>query len=117
MKLLSKTLAAIDDSQWTGQLAVEATRYLPNYNNSLEEKVSLEIHLCPFMVYKKLSFNIMTRNSPRPIAIFNCHYLSFFVQNLIIVIAAVLIIHERTKPVTVSWYPLNALCKRFAIQE
>lgn len=32
-------------------------------------------------------------------------------------IAAVLIIRERTKPVTVSWYALNALCKRFAIQE
>ncbi|KAG1947998.1 maestro heat-like repeat-containing protein family member 1 isoform X1 [Pimephales promelas] len=38
LKLLSKTLAAIDDSQWTGQLAAEATRYLPTYNNSLEEK-------------------------------------------------------------------------------
>jgi len=50
MKLLSKTLAAIDDSQWTGQLAAEATRYLPTYNNSLEEKVSLEIHPCLFMV-------------------------------------------------------------------
>uniref|UniRef100_A0A9J7YGA8 Maestro heat-like repeat family member 1 n=2 Tax=Cyprinus carpio carpio TaxID=630221 RepID=A0A9J7YGA8_CYPCA len=38
LQLLSKTLAAIDDSQWTGQLAEEATRYLPTYNNSLEEK-------------------------------------------------------------------------------
>ncbi|RXN31759.1 maestro heat-like repeat-containing family member 1 isoform X1 [Labeo rohita] len=38
LQLLSKTLAAIDDSQWTGQLAVEATRYLPTYNNALEEK-------------------------------------------------------------------------------
>ncbi|XP_052003052.1 maestro heat-like repeat-containing protein family member 1 [Xyrauchen texanus] len=38
LQLLTKTLAAIDDSQWTGQLAVEATRYLPTYNNSLDEK-------------------------------------------------------------------------------
>uniref|UniRef100_A0A672LV94 Maestro heat-like repeat family member 1 n=1 Tax=Sinocyclocheilus grahami TaxID=75366 RepID=A0A672LV94_SINGR len=38
LQMLSKTLAAIDDSQWTGQLAVEATRYLPTYNNALEEK-------------------------------------------------------------------------------
>ncbi|XP_073782226.1 maestro heat-like repeat-containing protein family member 1 isoform X1 [Danio rerio] len=38
LQLLSKTLATIDDSRWTNQLAVEATRYLPTYNNSLEEK-------------------------------------------------------------------------------
>uniref|UniRef100_A0A8B9L9G7 Maestro heat-like repeat family member 1 n=1 Tax=Astyanax mexicanus TaxID=7994 RepID=A0A8B9L9G7_ASTMX len=38
LKFLSKTLVAIDDGQWSCQLAVEATRYLPTYNNSLEEK-------------------------------------------------------------------------------
>ncbi|XP_056618249.1 maestro heat-like repeat-containing protein family member 1 isoform X1 [Triplophysa dalaica] len=38
LQLLSKTVAVIDDSRWTNQLAVETTRYLPTYNNSLEEK-------------------------------------------------------------------------------
>uniref|UniRef100_A0A8B9L9R4 Maestro heat-like repeat family member 1 n=1 Tax=Astyanax mexicanus TaxID=7994 RepID=A0A8B9L9R4_ASTMX len=38
LQFLSKTLVAIDDGQWSCQLAVEATRYLPTYNNSLEEK-------------------------------------------------------------------------------
>lgn len=38
-KFLSKTLVAIDDGQWSCQLVVEATRYLPTYNHSLEEKV------------------------------------------------------------------------------
>lgn len=40
-KFLSKTLVAIDDGQWSCQLVVEATRYLPTYNHSLEEKVSI----------------------------------------------------------------------------
>lgn len=40
-KFLSKTLVAIDDGQWSCQLVVEATRYLPTYNYSLEEKVSI----------------------------------------------------------------------------
>ncbi|KAF4088237.1 hypothetical protein AMELA_G00080220 [Ameiurus melas] len=35
---LSKTLVAVDDGQWSCQLVVEATRYLPTYNHSLEEK-------------------------------------------------------------------------------
>ncbi|KAM9852658.1 maestro heat-like repeat-containing protein family member 1 [Aulostomus maculatus] len=38
LKLLSKTLAAIDDDKWTCQLAAEATRHLSMYNNALEEK-------------------------------------------------------------------------------
>ncbi|KAJ8354238.1 hypothetical protein SKAU_G00218050 [Synaphobranchus kaupii] len=38
LELLSKTLAAIEDDKWSCQLAVEATRYLPTYNGSLEEK-------------------------------------------------------------------------------
>ncbi|XP_030638186.1 LOW QUALITY PROTEIN: maestro heat-like repeat-containing protein family member 1 [Chanos chanos] len=38
LKLLSKTLATIDDGQWCCQLAVEGTQYLPTYNNLLEEK-------------------------------------------------------------------------------
>ncbi|KAI4893277.1 hypothetical protein NFI96_019675 [Prochilodus magdalenae] len=38
LQFLSKTLGTIDDGQWSCQLAVEATRYLPTYNNSLEEK-------------------------------------------------------------------------------
>lgn len=40
-KFLSKTLLTIDDGQWISQLVVEATRYLPTYNHSLEEKVSI----------------------------------------------------------------------------
>lgn len=40
-KFLSKTLVAIDDGQWSCQLVVEATRYLPTYNHSLEEKVCI----------------------------------------------------------------------------
>ncbi|XP_047455118.1 maestro heat-like repeat-containing protein family member 1 isoform X1 [Mugil cephalus] len=38
LKLLSKTLAAIDDDKWVCQLTAEATRYLSTYNNDLEEK-------------------------------------------------------------------------------
>lgn len=38
LRFLSKTLVAIDDGQWSSQVAVEATRYLPTYNHSLEEK-------------------------------------------------------------------------------
>ncbi|XP_072535589.1 maestro heat-like repeat-containing protein family member 1 isoform X2 [Salminus brasiliensis] len=38
LQFLSKTLVAIDDGQWSCQLAVEATRYLPTYSNSMEEK-------------------------------------------------------------------------------
>lgn len=38
LQFLCKTLVIIDDGQWSCQLAVEATRYLPTYNNSLEEK-------------------------------------------------------------------------------
>ncbi|XP_075937475.1 maestro heat-like repeat-containing protein family member 1 isoform X1 [Anarhichas minor] len=38
LKLLSKTLATIEDDKWVGQLAAEATRYLSTYNNALEEK-------------------------------------------------------------------------------
>ncbi|XP_044062559.1 maestro heat-like repeat-containing protein family member 1 isoform X1 [Siniperca chuatsi] len=38
LKLLSKTLATIDDDKWVCQLAAEATRYLSTYNNALEEK-------------------------------------------------------------------------------
>ncbi|XP_028280603.1 maestro heat-like repeat-containing protein family member 1 isoform X3 [Parambassis ranga] len=38
LKLLSKTLATIDDDKWVCQLAAEATRYLSTYNNLLEEK-------------------------------------------------------------------------------
>ncbi|XP_029360299.1 maestro heat-like repeat-containing protein family member 1 isoform X2 [Echeneis naucrates] len=38
LKLLSKTLATIDDDKWVCQLAAEATRYLPTYNLALEEK-------------------------------------------------------------------------------
>ncbi|KAG5856775.1 hypothetical protein ANANG_G00011450 [Anguilla anguilla] len=38
LELLSKTLVAIQDDKWSCQLAVEATRYLPTYNGSLEEK-------------------------------------------------------------------------------
>ncbi|XP_067366221.1 maestro heat-like repeat-containing protein family member 1 isoform X1 [Channa argus] len=38
LKLLSSTLAAIDDDKWVCQLAAEATRYLSTYNNALEEK-------------------------------------------------------------------------------
>ncbi|XP_074539484.1 maestro heat-like repeat-containing protein family member 1 isoform X1 [Halichoeres trimaculatus] len=38
LKLLSKTLDTIDDDKWVCQLAAEATRYLPTYNNALEEK-------------------------------------------------------------------------------
>ncbi|XP_066539071.1 maestro heat-like repeat-containing protein family member 1 isoform X3 [Hoplias malabaricus] len=38
LQFLSKTLLTIDDGQWSCQLAVEATRYLPTYNNLLEEK-------------------------------------------------------------------------------
>ncbi|XP_051999977.1 maestro heat-like repeat-containing protein family member 1 isoform X3 [Xyrauchen texanus] len=38
LQLLSKTLTAINEGQWSGQLAVEATRYLPTYNDSLDEK-------------------------------------------------------------------------------
>ncbi|XP_027005038.2 maestro heat-like repeat-containing protein family member 1 isoform X1 [Tachysurus fulvidraco] len=38
LRFLSKTLVAIDDGQWSCQLVVEATRYLPTYNHSLEEK-------------------------------------------------------------------------------
>ncbi|TMS10960.1 Maestro heat-like repeat-containing protein family member 1 [Larimichthys crocea] len=38
LKLLSKTLATIDDDKWVCRLAAEATRYLSTYNNALEEK-------------------------------------------------------------------------------
>ncbi|MCJ8728677.1 hypothetical protein PDJAM_G00007090 [Pangasius djambal] len=38
LRFLSKTLVEIDDGQWSCQLVVEATRYLPTYNHSLEEK-------------------------------------------------------------------------------
>ncbi|XP_041649053.1 maestro heat-like repeat-containing protein family member 1 [Cheilinus undulatus] len=38
LKLLSKTLDTIDNDKWVCQLAAEATRYLPTYNNALEEK-------------------------------------------------------------------------------
>ncbi|CAG12883.1 unnamed protein product, partial [Tetraodon nigroviridis] len=38
LKLLSKTLATIDDGKWVCQLAAEATGYLPTYNHALEEK-------------------------------------------------------------------------------
>ncbi|XP_061100289.1 maestro heat-like repeat-containing protein family member 1 isoform X2 [Conger conger] len=38
LEFLSKTLVAIEDDKWSCQLAVEATRYLPTYNSSLEEK-------------------------------------------------------------------------------
>uniref|UniRef100_UPI0037E92988 maestro heat-like repeat-containing protein family member 1 n=1 Tax=Semicossyphus pulcher TaxID=241346 RepID=UPI0037E92988 len=38
LKLLSKTLDTINDDKWVCQLAAEATRYLPTYNNTLEEK-------------------------------------------------------------------------------
>nr|XP_046255582.1 maestro heat-like repeat-containing protein family member 1 isoform X1 [Scatophagus argus] len=38
LKLLSKTLATMDDDKWVCQLAAEATRYLSTYNNALEEK-------------------------------------------------------------------------------
>uniref|UniRef100_A0A3B4G2D9 Maestro heat like repeat family member 1 n=1 Tax=Pundamilia nyererei TaxID=303518 RepID=A0A3B4G2D9_9CICH len=39
LELLSKTLTALDDDKWVCQLAAESTRYLPTYNNALEEKV------------------------------------------------------------------------------
>ncbi|XP_068425526.1 maestro heat-like repeat-containing protein family member 1 isoform X1 [Clinocottus analis] len=38
LKLLSKTLATVDDDKWVCQLAAEATRDLSTYNNALEEK-------------------------------------------------------------------------------
>ncbi|TSK34778.1 Maestro heat-like repeat-containing protein family member 1 [Bagarius yarrelli] len=38
LQFLSKTLVCIDDDQFSSQLVVEATRYLPTYNHSLEEK-------------------------------------------------------------------------------
>ncbi|KAB5586895.1 hypothetical protein PHYPO_G00006680 [Pangasianodon hypophthalmus] len=38
LRFLSKSLVEIDDGQWSCQLVVEATRYLPTYNHSLEEK-------------------------------------------------------------------------------
>ncbi|XP_034031218.1 maestro heat-like repeat-containing protein family member 1 isoform X2 [Thalassophryne amazonica] len=38
LKLLSKTLATIDDDKWVCRLAAEATRYLSTYNSCLEEK-------------------------------------------------------------------------------
>uniref|UniRef100_A0A3Q3WCT8 Uncharacterized protein n=1 Tax=Mola mola TaxID=94237 RepID=A0A3Q3WCT8_MOLML len=38
LKLLSKTLSTMDDDKWVCRLAAEATRYLPTYNNALEEK-------------------------------------------------------------------------------
>lgn len=38
LQLLCKTLGAIADDKWSCQLAVEATRYLSTYNNSLDEK-------------------------------------------------------------------------------
>lgn len=38
LKLLSKTLATLDDDKWICQLASEATRYLSTYNHALEEK-------------------------------------------------------------------------------
>lgn len=38
LELLSKTLTALDDDKWVCQLAAESTRYLPTYNNALEEK-------------------------------------------------------------------------------
>uniref|UniRef100_A0A674P4S4 Maestro heat-like repeat family member 1 n=1 Tax=Takifugu rubripes TaxID=31033 RepID=A0A674P4S4_TAKRU len=38
LKLLSKTLATMDDGKWVGQLATEATGYLSMYNHALEEK-------------------------------------------------------------------------------
>ncbi|XP_028837282.1 maestro heat-like repeat-containing protein family member 1 isoform X2 [Denticeps clupeoides] len=38
LKLLSGTLVALDDDRWCCELAAQATRYLPTYNNALEEK-------------------------------------------------------------------------------
>ncbi|TKS81744.1 Maestro heat-like repeat-containing protein family member 1 HEAT repeat-containing protein 7A [Collichthys lucidus] len=47
LKLLSKTLATIDDDKWVCRLAAEATRYLSTYNNALEEKgVAMGVGLC-----------------------------------------------------------------------
>nr|XP_046190831.1 maestro heat-like repeat-containing protein family member 1 isoform X2 [Oncorhynchus gorbuscha] len=38
LQFLAKSLVAIADDKWSCQLAVEATRYLSTYNQSLEEK-------------------------------------------------------------------------------
>ncbi|CAB1334802.1 unnamed protein product, partial [Coregonus sp. 'balchen'] len=38
LQLLAKSLVAIADDKWSCQLAIEATRYLSTYNQSLEEK-------------------------------------------------------------------------------
>ncbi|XP_064883625.1 maestro heat-like repeat-containing protein family member 1 isoform X2 [Oncorhynchus nerka] len=38
LQFLAKSLVAIADDKWSCQLAVEATRYLATYNQSLEEK-------------------------------------------------------------------------------
>ncbi|XP_034144672.1 maestro heat-like repeat-containing protein family member 1 isoform X2 [Esox lucius] len=38
LKLLAETLMAIAEDRWSCQMAVEATRYLSNYNQSPEEK-------------------------------------------------------------------------------
>ncbi|XP_077577113.1 maestro heat-like repeat-containing protein family member 1 isoform X1 [Stigmatopora nigra] len=38
LKLLSKTLVAVDDEAWVNHFAAEATSYLSTYNNALEEK-------------------------------------------------------------------------------
>lgn len=40
IQFLAKSLVAIADDKWSCQLAIEATRYLSTYNQSLEEKVS-----------------------------------------------------------------------------
>ncbi|XP_061529897.1 maestro heat-like repeat-containing protein family member 1 isoform X2 [Phycodurus eques] len=38
LKLLSKTLVAVDNDKWVCQFGAEATSYLSTYNNALEEK-------------------------------------------------------------------------------
>uniref|UniRef100_A0A4W5L763 MROH2B-like HEAT-repeats domain-containing protein n=1 Tax=Hucho hucho TaxID=62062 RepID=A0A4W5L763_9TELE len=38
IQFLAKSLVAIADDKWSCQLAIEATRYLSTYNQSLEEK-------------------------------------------------------------------------------
>lgn len=44
IQFLAKSLVAIADDKWSCQLAIEATRYLSTYNQSLEEKVSEQPH-------------------------------------------------------------------------
>ncbi|XP_077432978.1 maestro heat-like repeat-containing protein family member 1 isoform X1 [Vanacampus margaritifer] len=38
LKLLSKTLGAVEDDKWVCQFAAESTSYLSTYNNALDEK-------------------------------------------------------------------------------